>query len=658
MTRGRQPDTHVAPKQVFQEVFEMLPHPVIVLDSRGDPEHINSAFEKLLGYSRDDVRTKEDWFRLAYPDPEVRRELIESWDAETANPAGKPVGPRTVRVTCKDGTYRDLEMLVQPLEHDRLVLIMVDATARVRATDALRQEQERYRDVSDLVSDYAYCFNVRGEQELHVEWVTGALPKVTGFTREELRERGGWEALLLPEDLPVAMGQLERLVAGEESVVEYRIVTKDGSTRWMRDFARPVREGGRTVRILGAVQDVTELRSAELERSRLQTQMLHLQKLESLGVLAGGIAHDFNNILVAVASYADLAGRRPGFDASSRRYLEQIKAATRRLTELTDQMLAYSGRASFVVEPVDLSGLVADIGQLLAVSVSKNARLVYDCAKDLPSVEADAGQLRQVVMNLILNASDAVRAEGGTITVRTSSVDLDRARLARTFVDDSLPAGQYIAFEVADDGPGMSEEVRNRVFEPFFTTKFSGRGLGLAAVLGIVRGHRGAIDVESHPGRGTTFRVFLPVSMQASVPISADSPERQAPSSIWHVLVVDDEAPVRQVVADIIGSEGHAVTAAASAAEALEAVKRAKGRFDMVLLDLTMPDMNGHECLIALRELDPDLRVVLTSGYSEIDARDQIGGQPLAGFLKKPYDAATLLECLRTSLARKIDGTG
>ncbi len=636
--------------QVFREVFERLPHPVVVIGAGGEAEHMNPAFEKQLGYSRDEVRNADDWFRLAYPDPEVRQELYDSWQADTANPGDALLGPRTLRATCKDGTERDLEMLVQPLEDGRLVVIMVDATERVRAVEALSEEQERYRVVSDLVSDYAYCFNVEEGGDLETEWVVGALPKVTGFTREELRDRGGWEALLLPEDLPIALRQLEQLLAGEAAVVDYRIVAKSGDVRWMRDHARPVRQGNRTVQILGAVQDVTDLRRAEEERARLQTQMLHLQKLESLGVLAGGIAHDFNNILVAVASYADLASKRASADPTLLRYLDQVKAATRRLTELTDQMLAYSGRANFEVETLDVSRLVSDIGELLTVTVSKNARLRYECNDGLPPVEGDAAQLRQVVMNLILNASDAVRKTGGTITVRTESRLVDRARLAQTFVDDALPEGRYVVLEIVDDGPGMPEDVRQRVFEPFFTTKFSGRGLGLATVLGIVRGHGGAIDVDSSPGHGATFRVFLPVSANAEELQEPREQQRRTTPNAWHVLVVDDEESVRRVVSDILTAEGHEVTSTASGAEAIEAVRRSDGGIDIALLDLTMPDMGGHECLAALHELRPELPVILTSGYSEVDARSRVEGQSLAGFIKKPFDAATLLEYLGRAL--------
>ncbi len=645
-TRARTPSA-----ELFESVVEQLPYPVVILDPHGEPEYINAAFPRLLGYEPEDVATTEDWYRLAYPDPVGRREILESWKTDSAAANGRTFGPRTLRVTCKDGSQRDLTMIVQPYPDGRQVVVIIDDTERIRTLEALRAEESRYRAVSDLVSDYAYSFRVTETNHLEVEWVTGALPKISGFTLEELRALGSWKTLLYPDDLPRAEAQLEQLLGGHASTIEYRITTKDGSLRWMRDFARPEQDDGRTVRILGAVQDVDERKRAEDERTRLLAQMLHVQKLESLGVLAGGIAHDFNNILVAVTSYADLALRQTPASANTRRYLAQIKEASVRLAELTDQMLAYSGRASLAVTPLDLDELVSKIGQLLAVSVSKNARLRYQLSDDLPPVDGDPTQLRQVVMNLILNASDAVADRGGTITVTTECVHADRQRLAATFVDDDLPAGRYVVLSVADDGPGIPEQVQPRIFEPFFTTKFSGRGLGLAAVLGIVRSHRGAIEVTSRANEGTTIRVLLPPSPAPRASLAVDPPPETTPPASWTVLVVDDEESVGLVVAEILEANGHRAVVTRSGREALAALREDGESFDAVVLDLTMPGMSGYDCLRELRSLRPELPVVLTSGYTEVDARNALQGQPLAAFLKKPFEAETLLASLRAALA-------
>jgi PAS domain S-box-containing protein len=409
-------------------------------------------------------------------------------------------------------------------------------------------------------------------------------------------------------------------------------------------------------KLLGSVyvaRDISERRRAEEERANLAAQMLEVQKLESLGVLAGGIAHDFNNLLMAVLGNADLALAFLSPASPARPNVEEIVRASHRAADLCRQMLAYSGKGQFVVGRYDLSEIVREMAQMLEVSVSKKATLRYSFGAELPPVEADVTQLRQVIMNLITNASEALGNRSGIISISTGINNCDRAYLSESFLDDNLPEGRYVFLEVSDTGAGMDEETRRRIFEPFFTTKFTGRGLGLAVVLGIVRGHHGAIKVYSEPGKGTSFKILLPAMAWA--------PEDRVPSTLKSaplphggtVLLVDDDAKVRQVASQMLTLLGFKVLTAAHGREALDVFRGSGSEIDCVILDLTMPEMSGDEVFRELRHLKNDVCVILSSGYNEQDVTQRFVGKGLAGFIQKPYTMANLQETLNRLLGPK-----
>ncbi len=402
--------------------------------------------------------------------------------------------------------------------------------------------------------------------------------------------------------------------------------------------------------VANVLAEAIRRKQAEQARRELEAQMQHAQKLESLGVLAGGIAHDFNNFLMAILANAEMALSKLAPADPARAYLRQVSTAAERAATLTKQMLAYSGRGKFVIQPLDASLLVKEISHLLEVSISKQVTIQYGLAGDLPAVEADAGQLRQIVMNLITNASEAIGERTGLIRVGTGVVDADREYLSRTYVDDGLPAGRYVYIEVTDSGCGMDAETRAKIFDPFFTTKFTGRGLGLAAVLGIVRGHHGALSIDSEPGRGTTFRVLFPASE-----IRPDAkPSRGDEAARWLgdglVLVVDDEEQVRDVTRRMLESRGFSVLTARDGIEALEVFRERADEVDLVLLDLTMPRMGGEETFRRLAELRPGVKTILSSGYGEHDVAERLGRRGLADFIQKPYRPGDLFDKVRRAL--------
>ena len=393
-------------------------------------------------------------------------------------------------------------------------------------------------------------------------------------------------------------------------------------------------------------REMSERALAEEGRRAIEAKVLEVQKLESLGVLAGGIAHDFNNLLVAILGNAGLALLDLPEDSPARASIIDIEVASRRAAELARQMLAYSGRSRFQVEPVELAELVRELLTLLQVSIGKGVVLKLHLPDEPIVVDADAAQLRQVVMNLVINASDAIGDRSGTVTIRVQRIDATLDYLADAHPDTQLAAGHYAALEVADTGIGMDEATRARIFDPFFTTKFTGRGLGLAAVMGIVRGHGGALRVYSELGQGSTFRIVLPLSASSPLPPA----DREEPwRGTGRILVVDDDPMVRNVARRLLESFGLTVHSADGGPAAVDMVTAEPNAFDAVLLDMTMPDLSGPEVLERIRVVRPGLPVVLMSGYHGDELAPELRAG-ISGFVQKPFTPADLARRMRLAL--------
>jgi two-component system cell cycle sensor histidine kinase/response regulator CckA len=399
--------------------------------------------------------------------------------------------------------------------------------------------------------------------------------------------------------------------------------------------------GGAVVGLVGMTRDVTAAREADEARRLLDQQLLETQKLESLGVLAGGIAHDFNNLLTGVLGNISLARLQLDNPDATASHLDGIETSAMRAADLCQQMLAYAGKGRFHLQRLDLGVLVTDMLPLLRLSVAKGVSLQVDIAPGLPAMWGDPTQMRQVVLNLVLNGSDAI-AGTGTIEIRVFVVPPD-AGLLGELVPPIEPEGEagYLVLEISDSGCGMTPEMQARVFEPFYTTKFTGRGLGLAVVHGIVRGHQGGVRVESAPQLGSTFSVALPAITQPAEPLSRLSPSSEAWQGSGVVLVADDEDLVRDVADTMLRQMGFEVVAVANGREAVRAFAQGPDRFDLVLLDLTMPVMTGGEALVAIRQIRPDIPVLVMSGYNEQDT-PMAGGQQPTAFLHKPFSMLVL----------------
>jgi PAS domain S-box-containing protein len=460
------------------------------------------------------------------------------------------------------------------------------------------------------------------------------------------------ETLVHSDELPDARTEMARALAERGRVRGlHRVRHADGSWRWFETAGRAYLTAGGEVRLVSVGRDVTEARRAEAERARLEAQMQEVQRLESLGVLAGGIAHDFNNLLAVILGNAALLEGDAGGENERRERLRRIRAAGRHAEALTDQMLAYAGKSLGERVPLDLSGLVRETADLLRASVSRKCRLDLDLRDDLPGVRGDPTQLRQVLLNLVSNASETFGARGGRLQVRTRASEADAAALADGFGSAERPPGVWVALEVEDDGPGIAAELRGRIFEPFFSTRGAGRGLGLAAVLGIASAHGGVVQVESEPGRGTTFRVLLPPceALPATVAGSAPAERRAPPPGL--VLVVDDDEGVAEVAQGLLEQAGFRAERALGGRAALARVRA--GGVDAVVLDLVMPDLSGAEVLRVLSAERPELPVVLTSGDKRELASERLGGAGAFAFVQKPFDPVPLCAALCDALEKR-----
>lgn len=439
------------------------------------------------------------------------------------------------------------------------------------------------------------------------------------------------------EDRPAVEERIRKLREGPgELTWRMRIVQPGGECLWLRCNGESIRNGGPHLRIVGIEQDITGELEREEEARRLHEKMEQASRFESLSVLAGGIAHDFNNILAGIIGYVDLALTELPPLVPGREYLSLIQQSALRAADLTRQMLAFSGRGHFIIEPVNLSRLVGEMPHLLQTVISRKAALRLDLKEPIPNIEGDKTQLRQIIMNLIINASEAIGERSGVITIRTGMLPVSREYLENTWLDLGLEEGLYSFVEVSDTGQGMSAAVRAQIFDPFFTTKATGHGLGLAATLGIVRGHKGFIKVYSEEGRGTTFKVGFPAipDKEFEMPQTNGEPTKRHSG---RVLIADDEETVRAITSKCLEKLGFETLLARDGREALDLFRADHANITAVLLDLTMPALSGEEVFREIRLIDPAIPVVLMSGFTEEDAVSRFVGRGLAGFLQKPF---------------------
>jgi len=509
-----------------------------------------------------------------------------------------------------------------------------------KRTAALDQITHEYKDILDHMQDAYYRADTNGT----VIWVSLACERQVGYDRDELigkplsllyYETGGRDLFL--EALHAGGGDLQHF--------EWCLKHKDGSRVWVEVNAQYfLDKEGNVAGIEGNVRNIAERKKAEQESQELTGQLQQAQKMESIGVLAGGIAHDFNNMLVGVMGNAELAMLESSAQGEMREYLDKIFMSARRGADLVKQMLAYSGQGRLTMGHQNFNDLIREVSELLGAVIGKKIKLNQILMDGLPDVYGDRNQLTQLVMNLMTNASESMEGHPGEIYLRTGVRHLAALEFSSMYMANDLESGMYAFVEVKDSGCGMDEDTQLRIFDPFFTTKETGSGLGLSALLGIVRSHGGTLALHSEPGKGSRFTVFLPI-------LVADKPEPELQTmemSIQSdmagaVLLVDDEATVRDVAKRLLEREGIHVFTANDGEHSVNVFSEHAHEIALVLMDLTMPKMDGEQAFHAIRAIKPDATIVLSSGFLDTEAVERLRHHGLAGFMKKPYSRNRLL---------------
>ncbi len=610
---------------------------------------INPAFEKQTGLQNAQGRL----MRELAPDNEAHWFETYGQVALTGRPARFVNEAKGLNRWYDVSAYR-----VGGPESRKVAILFSDITEARRATEALRESESRERaraaEVEALmdaapaaifIAHDAECRSMSGNRMAHTLLRREAgknLSKSAPEGERPMNFRAMKDGVEIPsQELPVQKAaSTGQPVRGDE----LDVVFEDGvSLNLLGDAVPLLDEDGRSRGAVGVLSDVTELKRAE-------ARLREAQKLESLGLLAGGVAHDFNNLLVGVIGNASLAQEMLPPEHEAGELLSGVLKAGEQAAHLTRQMLAYAGKGKFLVEALDISTLIPDMSILVRPSIPKKTALQFDLKQDLPPILADRGQVQQVFMNLALNAAEAIGSREGTITVRTGVENVNARYVQLHSEAEGLQPGKYVCLEVRDTGCGMDEATRARIFDPFFTTKFTGRGLGLAAVAGIVRGHKGAIAVTSAPGKGSCFTVLFPSAARDSEEpaVAAGKPMSRGAGV---VLVVDDEPIVLEMAKKALERQGYTVLAADGGQAAIELLRSRPGEdVSLVVLDQSMPNMNGEEVLPELRKLRPEVKVVMSSGYSESETMLLIKGQRVSGFIQKPYTAAGLAEKVKRCL--------
>ena len=391
------------------------------------------------------------------------------------------------------------------------------------------------------------------------------------------------------------------------------------------------------------MEDISERKNREETEKSEMKRLFELQKLESIGVLAGGIAHDFNNILMAIIGNAELGMGELPQSSPVRDTFNAIIEASSDAAKITRQILAYSGQGKTRVKSIDVNELIKGIDYLLSVLLPDNIVLKYKLNEDIDSIKGDPNQIKQIIVNLVSNAIDAIEDKRGVITVKTGTMDCDKSYLENTFVSENVPEGRYIYIEVSDTGTGVDKEVRTKIFEPYFTTKEHGRGLGMSAVLGIVRSNYGALKIYSEMGEGTTVKVLLPFESSKAGKFT-DTVKWQGKGN---VLIVDDDEKILEIASLMLKSIGFETITASDGAEAIDIMKD-NYDINLVILDLTMPKMNGNDTYSAIRQISTDIPVIITSGYDSKRIEEEFAGKNIAGIIEKPYRMETLKDIVRS----------
>jgi len=528
------------------------------------------------------------------------------------------------------------------------VHVMRDITERKQGEETLRKSEEKFRTVADHTFDWEYWKDVGG----NLIYVSPACERISGYTAEEFQNDPGLLIRIVhPDDKDKFIHHLEYDDNGITPAVcqtpDFRIRTRSGQERWIEHICHEVFDNdGMSLGHRACNRDVTERKQGEEERIQLEQQFHHAQKLESLGVLAGGIAHDFNNILTVILGHCYLAREDLIPEHEYKAAFQKVESASNRAADLCRQMLTYAGKNPLVQTQVNLLLLVDDVAKMLHAAIKKNVSITLDLKQDIPHIKGDSGQIQQIIMNLIINAVEAIGDANGTIRVLLTEATFESDKTETDTFGTFIKASRYACLEVTDTGVGMDEETKKRIFEPFYSTKFTGRGLGMSAIQGIIKSHEGLLLLTSSPGVGTTFKVLFPLPETFDDVVTAPAILTPFKKSGVTILLVDDEQALRNVGAALLKSMGIKALTAQDGREALEIFREHGREIDVIMLDLIMPVMGGIDTYHELRKTDMTIPIVICSGYGVESVAHVINNDQHAGFVHKPYKPEELRDVM------------
>lgn len=601
-------------------------------------QRANSAFRELIGYSAAELAEGVDVALISLSPSDTVSGL------EELRVTGR-LGPAQKTYVRRDGSTRHawVTCIVVPGAEGLGVAYAFDVTEQLRTVDALRESEERARRLAEASFEGLFI-----HEDAVILDVNDAIPAMFRSSRDAMI--GVHAGQFVHPSCHALM--MENVRKQYELPYELIGVRADGSLFPIEVLGKPIPFAGERLRVT-AVRDLTERKRTEAALRDAESALQQGQKLESLGLLAGGIAHDFNNLLGVITGFAAIARRDVAEGSHAAFAIDEIDSAARRAAELTRQMLVYSGRSPKQIGPLSLNDVVREMARLISASFSKKIELELQLAEDLPVIGADRGQVEQVVMNLLTNAAEAIGEARGAVRVITSVETIGARALASPMPGEHLASGRYVSLAVRDDGCGMDESTRARIFDPFFTTKQTGRGLGLSAMLGILRGHRAGLRIESAPGAGSTFRVYFPADPSiAALPEHARGPHTEHARPGRVVLLAEDEPALRRAAREVLAAAGYLVLEATNGAEAIDLFQRHAAEIALVMLDLHMPIAGGREALEGIRAIDACARVLLTSGFDAHEVLDGLREHDVA-FIAKPWGASELLAAVADAMERR-----
>ena len=638
------PDT---PEEFYRSVLENAPWGAIVASTEldGRCQYINPEFTRITGYDLDDIPTVNDWVLRAYPDDDYRKHILAQWNEDTSS---QQMGRDVVyRVRCKDGTTKSIQFRANLLPASWMIVMLLDVTRRDEAEQALQDSEERYRQLVET-SPFGIVLHTGGE----ILFANNAAAAVVDAARPEELEGRNVLDFVHPDSRESAVQRISRILEHGQAagLEEERFLRLDGKPVEVEVAGRMVQFRGSAVSQV-VFHDITERKRLQREQKDFELRVQQAQRTQSLALLAGAVAHDLNNLLVGILGNAELALMPDREKRSSEGYLNAIVETAQRAADLSGQLLAFAGQRPLDHQRLDFDVVTKKTGALLESQVGRRAELSLQLHGSLPPLEGDEIQLRQVLVNLVANATEAMGTRGGRIEIRTSLLRPDDSDLEKLLAPEAPEDEAYLLLEVTDDGEGMDPTTAQRIFDPFFTTKSTGRGLGLASVQGIVKAHHGVIRVESKPGQGTSFKVLLPASSDGgSLDIAEELSQDDWDLGEGTVLLLDDEEIVRQTATELIQQTGLQVEVAQDGATAAALLAANPSRFIAVVLDLTMPGWSGERTLLEIRAIDRQLPVVISSGYDENGPSERLGELAPGSFLQKPYTLAKLVRALRRAI--------